>query len=365
MKFTKRNRGEIKMKRSLQIIGAILMIATVFMACQTKEVTSAKVYIQQNNWEKAIEQLELATKNYPNDAEAWYLLGEGYGTQEEYEKMVNTFESEITAAKDKYWVNNFNSGVKAINNEDLEGAINAFETAIMIEPERPEAYNNLAITYMRTEDTDKAMDTYERLIKVKPQDVKAMNDLARLYIQEKQYQNAVEVEKKALEIEPSNADAIYSLAMAYDYLGEKDKARAEYQKALEANPKDVDVLFNVARLYFMDGEYDQAIGLFKRVIEQNPDDYDSNLNVGNAFLTMADEYRKTLVEKERNEETITEEEADRLKDMYQQAIPYLEKALSIRDSDPNVWNNLGVAYVNVGNTEKGQEAFDKAETLRQ
>jgi Flp pilus assembly protein TadD len=51
--------------------------------------------------------------------------------------------------------------------------------------------------------------------------------------------------------------------------------------------------------------------------------------------------------------------------MYQQAIPYLEKALSIKDSDANVWNNLGVAYVNVGNTEKGQEAFDKAETLRQ
>jgi tetratricopeptide (TPR) repeat protein len=45
-----------------------VLAVTLFLGCQTKEVTSAKVYQQQGNWDKMIEQLEQAVKIYPKDA---------------------------------------------------------------------------------------------------------------------------------------------------------------------------------------------------------------------------------------------------------------------------------------------------------
>ena len=114
----------------------------------------------------------------------------------------------------------------------------------------------------------------------------------------------------------------------------------------------------------MNNEYDQAVALFQKVIDKDPEDYDSNLNVGNAYLSMADEYRKSLVARENNGEEIKSEETEKMKEYFAKTIPYLEKAVSLRPEDDNVWNNLGIAYIQAGNLEKGKECFDKAEELR-
>ncbi|MBN1541941.1 tetratricopeptide repeat protein [candidate division KSB1 bacterium] len=364
------------MKRSTIIRTLLLMglAALFFFACQSKEVTSARVYIQQDNWDKAIEQLELAVVNYPSDPEAHYLLGWGYANREDWEAMNEMFdkslalspqfETEISAIRDQKWVEAFNTGVKMINDEDYDKAIDKFKEAIQINAKRPESYTNLAITLIRADRMEEAVDAYKKLIEIKPQDLKAMNELSRLYMQMERFEDTIALEKQVLEIDPTNSDAVYNLALAYDYMGEGEKAREQYEIALERNPDDIDMIFNVARLYFVSGNYQRAIELFQRVISANPDDYESNLNVGNAFLTMADDYRKKLVQKERDNEIVTEAELEQMKELYQQAIPYLEKAISINDGDSNVWTNLGVAYVNVGDMVKGQECFDRAEQIK-
>jgi hypothetical protein len=73
------------------------------------------------------------------------------------------------------------------------------------------------------------------------------------------------------------------------------------------------------------------------------------------------------VEKEDKGEEITEEDRARLIDFYSKGIPYLEKAVTIGEADAAItvdsalYNNLGVAYINVGNREKGEYYFKKAE----
>ena len=51
-------------------------------------------------------------------------------------------------------------------------------------------------------------------------------------------------------------------------------------------------------------------------------------------------------------------------EFYKQAVPYLEKASELKPDDASVWNNLGVAYVNIGEEKKGKEAFDRSEALQ-
>ena len=354
------------------LLGSLALV--LMTACQTKEVTSAKVYIQQDNWDKAIEQLEQAVKLYPNDAEAYYLLGEGYGNQGKWAKMNEafdkslenspTFEAQIKSNREKYWVTTFNSGVSRINGGDIEGAIKQFKTCLIIDPKRAEAYKNLAYAYTRSNNLDAAKNVYEEFLKVEPDNMETMQALASIYFQLKKYEPVVELEKKALKLEPENSDAIANLALAYDFLGKKDEAIDTYSKALAKNPDDKDLLFNLARLYYMNNKYDKAIELFQKVIKLDPNDFDSNLNVGNAYLSMGESYRKELVKKENDGKEITKEEKEKLVGFFKQSIPYLEKAKSIKPENANLWSNLGVAYVQTGNAEKGKECFDKADELK-
>jgi len=274
------------------------------------------------------------------------------------------FEIQIKNAREKYWVTNFNAGVNKINGGDVQGAIKQFSTCLLIDPSRTQAYQNLAVAYIRTDSLDKAIGVYEKQLEVQPQSVETMHALARLFFQQKSYQKVIDLEKKALAINANDADAVANLAMAYDYIGDKDKAIAEYQNALAKSPDDKDLLFNLARLHYMNDNFDEAIGLFQRVIKMNPEDYDSNVNVGTAYLQMADELRKQLVEMDRRGEKVPQDQMDKMKSFYQSAVPYLEKAVELKPAEANVWNNLGVAYVNAGNSAKGKEAFDKAEQLR-
>ena len=366
------------MKSRFMVAAVVLgMFVLLFTACQTKEVTSAKVYIQQDNWDRAIEQLEMAVELYPTDAEAYYLLGEGMAQKRNWERMnemfdksleiAPTFEQQIKNTREKNWVNQFNNGVSQLNNNNVEAALESFRTAKLIDPNRVEVYKTLGITYTRVDSLEKAKESFRKVLELEPNNKDAFVGLANIHFQLKEYEKVVEVEEQALEAHPDDKDAIANLALAYDFLGQTDKAQETYERALEKNPGDQDLLFNLARLHFMNNEYDKAIELFNQVLAANPEDYSANLQVGNAYLSMGDEYRKTLVEKEDAGEDITQEERDRLQGFYEKAIPYLQKAEEIGTSNPEVqvdaalYNNLGVAYINIGDRENGEIYFKKAE----
>ena len=100
------------MKKRFAVVALLGLAFSLLIFCQSKQVTSAKVYMQQEKWDKAIEQLELAVQLYPNDAEAHYLLGKGYAVRGEREKMNEMFdqslklspkfEQQIKAIREKY-----------------------------------------------------------------------------------------------------------------------------------------------------------------------------------------------------------------------------------------------------------------------
>lgn len=366
------------MKSRIGILAIILLsFMVIFTACQTKEVTSAKVYIQQDNWDKAIEQLEMAVDMYPSDAEAHYLLGEGMAQKQNWTRMNEMFdkslklsplfEAQIKNTREKNWVNNFNAGVGKLNKNDVQGAIDNFTTATLIEPMRVDAYKTLGIAYTRMDNLEKAKENFRKVLELEPDNRDAVNGLANIHFQLKEYEQVVELERRAVELNPDDRDAIANLALAYDFLGNRDMAKETYTKALDKNPGDKDLLFNLARLHFLGNEYDEAIQLFNQVLVASPEDFDANLQVGNAYLSMADDFRKKLVEKEEKGQESSQAERDQLMNFYKQAIPYLEKAVSIGEASTElklnsaVYNNLGVAYINIGDREKGELNFKKAE----
>jgi len=364
-------------RRALSAVAALGVGVTLLLSCQSKEVTSAKVYIQQGDWDKAIEQLEQAVRLYPKDAQAHYLLGEGYGNKGRYADMNRefeaslaigpTFQEKITFTREKLWVQRFNAGVKAFNDGNVEKAIEEFDTAIVIDSHKPEAYANLGASYVRKEDYEKAKEAYTKLVEINPKDTKALSMLGQLYSTTKEYEKAKEAYEKILAIDAGNIEALANLALTYDFMGQGEKAYEKYLQALQANPNDKDLLFNLGRLYFMRKDYDNAITQFKKVVEVDSTDYDAVLNIGNAYLSKAEEQMTILRNMDQNKPLPEKEQRaiyDKAKGFYEEAIPWLEHALRLRPDNSTVWYNLGVAYVNIGQKEKGEEAFKKADEVK-
>ncbi|MBN1350748.1 tetratricopeptide repeat protein [candidate division KSB1 bacterium] len=371
------------MKRTLSVGLAIVLSVGIFflMSCQTKEVTSAKVYIQQDDWDKAIEQLEQAVQLYPNDMEAHYLLAQGYGKQGKFPEMVREmdaslaigpqYKADIDKLRQYHWGTNFNKGIKSHKEEDQESAVESFKTAILIDPTRPEAYKNLAIVYSNMQMKDKSAEVYEDLVKVVPNDAQALRQLAQLRRDLKEYKAAVDVLKKALALDPNDSGTLSSLAITYDLMGEKQEAFSMYENALANDPGNTDLMFNLGQLHFQNGNYDEAINLFDKVINASPDDYDSNLRIGYAYLGIADEVTKEINALIEKSEDVPQEMRDKRKGFFEKAVPYLEKCTSLLEQNPSlsadpskVWHFLAVAYINTGEKEKGEAAFKKEEQLK-
>jgi superkiller protein 3 len=363
------------MKQLSYYVGLILLlgVSLSLIGCQVKEVTSAKVYIQQNEWDKATEQLEMAAELYPDNAEAHFLLGKAYGKKAWFQKMMEAFnaslaissqfEKSIDQERTYYWQTEFNAGVTAFNNDEIDSAARHFNVCILIDPDQADAYKNLGTCYQRANILDKAIEVYRLLLDRTPEDAEAMLRLHAWLKATNQLDEAIAVLLEAQKVAPENVDVLTALAISYDMQENTEKAFELYRLVIEKNPENSDVLFNLGRLYLLNNEYENAIGYFNKVIAIDPDDYESNLNIGNAYLSIGEKLSADLKSKEEEQGQEFSEEHAHIKALYLKAIPYFQKALEIKPEQASAWNNLGVAYIRSDQIEKGEEAFKKAEAL--
>jgi len=340
------------MKKLYVGIVATLLIALIVMTgCQQTAVTSAKVYMQQENYDKAIEQAQQAVEAVPTDAEAHYVLGMAYGKKGMYAEMNEAYtkslefsdihKEDITHDRKIYWVKVFNIGVNQIKQDKIKDAISSFELAKKLLPEKVETYKNLAYCHSLLKENDKAIEIYNQGLEIAPDDLEIKKFIGHIYYTQKEYDKAIEVLAGVIEkADPSSPvykDALFDMAYSYDLKGEPENAIKTYENALKLVPDDLDLIFNMARVYFLQENFDQAIKYFSQLLEKDPDDFASNLSIGNAYIQ---------------------------KEEYKKAVSYLEKAVELKPDNVNAWNNLGVAYVRIGETEKGEAAFNKADSLK-
>ena len=165
----------------------IFFVGMVFSGyqCSSTELTSAKLYIQQKNYDKAIDALQKEVQKNPKSDEGYYLLGVVLGEKERYAEMIdayskslsisNKFSENIGSSKKYFWANLFNKGVgyyqrgsKTADQDSVKllygKSIEAFNSAIVIEPDSSDTYKNLAFVYMSAQDYDNAISPLEKLI---------------------------------------------------------------------------------------------------------------------------------------------------------------------------------------------------------
>jgi tetratricopeptide (TPR) repeat protein len=362
--------------------------------CQTTELTSAKVHIQKNDWDKAVVALEKTVAENPKNAEAQFLLGRGYAAQKRFANMnrafaasliaSSQFENEINAWRKKYFAEYFNAGVKAAGENNFPAAGEAFATAAVIDSNQPEAYQNLAYVYAKSGELEQALAFYQQTLDRDPANWEASAALADIHNQRHEYEKSLAVLEQAVQKNPRQPQILAALAAVYDCLGKNDEALAAYQQALQNVPDNKELLLDLARLYLAKNDYAHAIQQYASVLSLAADDFEANYHIGLGYLKMGERLQKRageLAERQTakffagtEEKTARNFFADSSESArlnletirnFKTAMPFLLKATKLDTLHAGAYFNLGVGFTRLGEIEKAKEAFKRSEQLQE
>ncbi|MGB8656999.1 MAG: protein kinase [Candidatus Zixiibacteriota bacterium] len=179
------------------------------------------------NYTEAIKRLQKLTERYPEEKEAFYLIGFMYS-----DKLGH-----------------------------YEEAIRYFNQAIEIDPLYKMAYNVLAYAYDQIGDFDKSIWAINKYISLAPDEANPYDSRADLYAYNGKLDQAIESYKKALEVKPDFSGSTQKLGYMYLFKGEYARADSCF-KALASNNNQLwrsggRLLLAVIPLY--QGKFEEAL----------------------------------------------------------------------------------------------------------
>lgn len=388
------------MKKQYLAIFALLMLGIVFSGyqCASTELTSAKLYIQQKNWDKALSALEKEVEKNPKSAEGYYYMGVVYAEKDQLDKMVESFDksleagpkfqNEIESYKLAEWADSFNKGVALYNRaastqaEDslkmfMDMAIGKFENAAMLAPDSTNSYANLVMIYLSQNEFEKAVEPLEKLIELE-QDADSYyrlgfiiktegDELMKKFAESgnnadsvaarEKYDEAITLLEEGRSIHQNNSEIIGTLVDAYSAAGMLDEGIDAFKALAENNPDNESFIYNYGVLLLRMERFEDAVEQFEKAIQINPEYTDAKYNLGATYFNWALNLKKEAEEKE--EESV---DADK---KFELAVKNLEAYSAEKPGDPKGWNALAKAYANLGMSEEANKAFEKFDELIQ
>ncbi|MGC9063560.1 MAG: tetratricopeptide repeat protein, partial [bacterium] len=188
-----------------------------------------------------------------------------------------------------------------------------------------------------------------------PEDHSILVYLGKTYIGENDLDKAEEYYRKAIEIvESSNKKytSLFFLQTAYIDMGnllvqkEKFEEAIEYfNKAIMIDPNFPDTYYHIGVAYYNKERFKEAYDMFRKVFEVDIEK--STAKISHLGI--------------RGELTLSMLQATALQlEMYKEAITYGKKVLDINPKNAVALNNMGIAYIGLGERELGKQYFEKA-----
>lgn len=371
--------------------------------------------------QKAEREFKRAIELDPKNSSAYASLGDFYDDQdndtvakENYEKAL-ALDPDLTEVKaplgiiyyqeglidkaEQYITAAMNEGEKNAETQYFYGLIlykkqdkdqeakQALETSLALDDDNAEAHYYLGATLTRLGDVERAIEEYKKATSIDPTFVNAWFDLGVAYYNKELYDEAIAAFEKSIKLNSNQseeekriyAESFANLAETYRQTEQYDKAISKYRNAVD--------LINDPELYSTYGfvlarneRWSDALGMFEKVSVMKPDAV-SFANLGWAYYQESqyqlsyryfDKQKASLLKAKTALQTAIQKDPNlaasylnlgiTLTDLgdYKQAIPVLEKAISMRNDWAFAVNELGIAYRKDGNLKVAVSQFEKA-----
>lgn len=168
------------------------------------------VYANEGQYNKAIEQYDLAIKLVRDHQEALVYAGIAYLKKEQPDEALQYFNKEI-----RYYKNTRFS-----------------KTNTFLE----QAYYYSGIIFWQKKDYDKALGFLNEAVDIVKTNADTYMVIGRVYIEKKDYDRAIAAFDKAIRFDSKYIDALYGLGVAYEGKGDKKEALKRYLDVLKVDP---------------------------------------------------------------------------------------------------------------------------------
>ncbi len=303
--------------------------------------TSGKVYLQQENFDNAIEQFEIAIRNNPTDWQPHMWLGRAYAETDELEMAHDEFfaaldlaiepahKEEVEQTITWYWQIYQNDGNLLNSSGQFTEAIVEFNKAILLDPRKAEAYANLGYAHHMMTNYEEAVEAFEQALERAPDNPDLKDNLVSVY------------ESKAGQLAA---------------IGDYENALRYFEKIESISPETQDIYYNIGLMHYNLKDYRAAIRSFNQHLAGNEEDEEVQYRVFLAHWGIA----KDLEDQGQMELAIPE---------YQAAIPTLETLIELNFEELSYHRALARVYNKLEMTEEAmlelgivQELLDSATT---
>lgn len=192
-----------------------------------------------------------------------------------------------------------------------------------------------------------------------------VKNIALIYVSQGEDEKALGAMADARKENPDDMGLLVSEANVYLKMGNREKFKELMEEATDKDPNNAELQFNLGVLAAESGNNESAITYYEKAIAIDPAYTASYINLAVAILS-----GETGIVEEMNSlgnSAAENKKYDELKDkkvqMYNRAIPYLEKALELKSTNLSAATTLKDIYSLLGETEKFKEMKAKIEQI--
>jgi Tfp pilus assembly protein PilF len=210
--------------------------------------------------------------------------------------------------------------------------------------------------------TKKAFDSNDKLSSVHV-------ILGRILISQGKTALALSELDKAKELDPKSAEASLALGDLYAMLGRPRDAEDAYQQGIELDPDSWDGYYRSANFLISQHRYEDALVKYREVLATVPDHAYARTNMAVALKELHRPQEAEAELKKALEYNKVYSAYGNLANIYYEQKRFAEaaeaagQALALNQSNFMVWNNQGIYYEWLGQSNKAEEAYNHALTL--
>jgi predicted O-linked N-acetylglucosamine transferase (SPINDLY family) len=167
-------------------------------------------------------------------------------------------------------------------------AIDAYESALKLQPDFLDACNNLGICRQLRGQLAQAAAAYRQALSLEPRNAGVMANLGTVLREMGELTEAVELLRAAADLEPTVASHSLNLGIAYWNQGKFSQAERTLNETLARAPQDPEVAFNLGNALHGLGRQREAIDRYRQALKLRPDYVDALINLGNVHTELGE-----------------------------------------------------------------------------
>lgn len=306
-------------------------------------VNKGSDFVEKNDYSSASDCFSNAYRISKKDTIYLYYAASSSVNAKEYDKSLTMYKElkslNFTGIEKQYFALNIITNMeeafdnKLLRDASVRAKTHSNPTEKKSKSRYPEIIKNMALIYNQMGDTEKALGAMLEARAENPDDLNLILTEANVYYAMGNIDKFKSLLEYATELDSENPELQYNLGVIAAEANDVENAKKYYTRAIELNPKYVNAYINLAAL---------ILGQEESIIDE----------MNNLGTSAADDRRYDELRLER-------------KELYFEAIPYLEQAIDIDSNNFQAARTLSNIYSATGDDVNAKKYRDLANSLEQ